>query len=139
GRFRSCITQQEKYLLLCQRYIEMNPVRAGMVEHPGAYRWSSYGFNGQGETSALLSPHPVYLSTGRTSEERQASYQELFRQEMDPGVIDQIRRATNGNFSLGNPRFTEEIAIIFGRRVTPGKAGRPCKQAAGAEKNTEKH
>jgi putative transposase len=59
---------------------------------------------------------------------------------MEPGVIDQIRRATNGNFSLGNPRFTEEIAIMLGCRVTPGKAGRPCKQTDGDgdENNTEK-
>jgi putative transposase len=57
---------------------------------------------------------------------------------MEPGFIDQIRRATNGNFSLGNPRFTEEIAIMLGRRVTPGKAGRPCKQTDGDENNTEK-
>jgi len=139
GRFRSCITQQEEYLLLCQRYIEMNPVRAGIVEHPGEYRWSSYGCNGQGETSALLNHHPVYLSSGRTGEERLASYRELFRHEMEPGIVDQIRRATNGNFSLGNPRFTEEITAVLGRRVIPGKAGRPCKQTADNEKNTEKN
>ena len=137
GRFRSCIAQQEEYLLVCQRYIEMNPVRAGIVEHPGEYRWSSYGCNGQGETSDLLSHHPVYLRFGRTSEERQASYRELFRQELESGVVDQIRQATNGNFALGNPRFTEDIAVMLGRRVIPGKAGRPRKKSAGDESNTE--
>jgi len=125
GRFRSCIAQQEKYLLVCQRYIEMNPVRAGIVEHPGEYRWSSYGCNGQGETMGLLSHHSVYLSLGQTEKERQVAYRELFRHELEPGVIDQIRQATNGNFALGNSRFTEEIAVILDRRVIPGKAGRP--------------
>jgi len=138
GRFRSCIAQQEEYLLVCQRYIEMNPVRAGLVEHPGDYHWSSYGCNGQGETSDLLNHHPVYLGLGRTGEERQAAYRELFRHELEPGIVDRIRQASNGNFALGNPRFTEEIAAMLGRRVIPGKAGRPCKKSAADGKNTEK-
>jgi putative transposase len=138
GRFRSCVAPQEEYLLVCQRYIEMNPVRAGLVEHPGGYHWSSYGCNGQGETSYLLSHHPVYLGLGRTDEERQVAYRELFRHELEPGIVDRIRQASNGNFALGNPRFTEEIAAMLGRRVIPGKAGRPCKKSAADGKNAEK-
>ncbi len=138
GRFRSCIAQQEEYMLVCQRYIEMNPVRAGLVEHPGDYRWSSYGCNGQGETSELLRHHPIYLSLGRTGEERLVAYRELFRHELEPGLVDQIRQATNGNFALGNLRFTDEIAAILGRRVIPGKTGRPCKKTAGIENNAKK-
>ena len=48
GRFRSCLTQDDEYLLRCYRYIELNPVRAGMVSHPAEYPWSSYQVNGQG-------------------------------------------------------------------------------------------
>ena len=132
GRFRSSIIQQQEYLFSCQRYIEMNPVRAGIVEHPGEYRWSSYQVNGQGRSSDLLSPHPLYLSLGRTDTERQTAYRELFRYELESGEIDKIRKATNGNFALGNNRFKEEISEMLGRRVTPGKAGRPRK------KNVEK-
>ena len=55
GRFRSCPTQEESYLLACMRYIELNPVRAGMVTHPGPYRWSSYRANAEGESSRLIS------------------------------------------------------------------------------------
>jgi putative transposase len=139
GRFRSCIAQQEKYLLICQRYIELNPVRAGIAKHPGEYRWSSYGCNGQGDASNLLSHHPVYLGLGNSDEERQDAYRELFRHELDSGVVDQIRQATNGNFAHGNPRFTEEIAAILGRRVLPGKAGRPYKKTVGHENNAEKN
>ena len=127
GRFRSCIAQQENYLLICQRYIELNPVRAGIVDHPGEYRWSSYRANAQGEIVDLLSHHPLYMSLGQTSEERQAAYRELFRNELEPGVIDEIRQATNGNFALGSERFKKEIARVLGRRVTPGKSGRPRK------------
>lgn len=125
GRFRSCLTQAEDYLLACQRYIELNPVRAGMVAHPGEYRWSSYGANAQGEASVLLTPHPVYAALGVDMESRLEAYRELFRYELEPGLIDQIRRATNGNFALGNERFAQELAAMLGRRVLPGTAGRP--------------
>lgn len=128
GRFRSCLIQQQDYLFIAQRYIEMNPVRAEMVQHPGEYRWSSYGVNGQGEPSSLIEPHFLYKELGRTPEERQSSYRELFRHELDPGEIDKIRKATNGNFSLGDNRFNAEISEMLGRRVSPGRAGRPKKK-----------
>ena len=127
GRFRSCLTQAETYLLACQRYIELNPVRAGMVAHPGEYRWSSYGGNAQDEANSLLTSHPVYAGLGLDATSRQAAYRELFRYELEPGVVDNIRRATNGNFALGDARFAEQIATTLGRRVTPGVSGRPRK------------
>jgi len=49
GRFRSCLTQEDAYLLTCQRYIELNPVRTDMVSHPADYRWPSYRANAQGK------------------------------------------------------------------------------------------
>ncbi|WP_153111496.1 transposase [Propionivibrio limicola] len=128
GRFRSCPTQEESYLLACQRYIELNPVRAGMVEHPGDYRWSSYRTNAQGEASDLVTTHALYDGLGADPACRQVAYRELFRYELEPGVVDAIRNATNGNFALGNSRFTEEISRALGRRATPGKSGRPRKQ-----------
>ncbi len=128
GRFRSSIIQQDEYLFSCQRYIEMNPVRAGIVKHPGEYRWSSYQINGQGKISDLLRPHSLYLDLGRNDAERQQSYRELFRYELEAGEIDKIRKATNGNYALGNDRFSEEVSRVLGCRVTPGKAGRPRKK-----------
>nr|WP_319394713.1 hypothetical protein [uncultured Desulfobacter sp.] len=106
----------------------MNPVRAGIVKHPGEFRWSSYGYNGQGEKSALIKPHLLYHELGGTEEDRRSAYRELFRHNLDPGEIDQIRKATNGNFALGAKRFQDEISEMLGRRVIPGKAGRPKKQ-----------
>ncbi|MDP3480899.1 MAG: transposase [Desulfoprunum sp.] len=128
GRFRSCMAQQENYLLLCHRYIELNPVRAGIVAHPGEYRWSSYRGNAQGESSNILHHHPVYMGLGRTDTDRQTAYRELFRHELEPGVIDDIRKATNGNYALGSERFKKEISEVAGRRATPGKSGRPRKK-----------
>lgn len=125
GRFRSCLTQEEGYLLACQRYIELNPVRAQMVEHPAEYRWSSYRSNAQGEACDKISPHPLYLALGTTPAERQAAYRELFRYELDPGMVDAIRQATNGNYALGDARFSQEISSMLGRRAVKGTPGRP--------------
>ena len=129
GRFRSCPVQEEDYLLACQRYIELNPVRAGMVAHPGDYPWSSYCANAQGEANPLLRPHRLYLALGGAAFARQAAYRELFRYELEPGVVDQIRRASNGNFVLGSERFAAEVAVVLGRRTLPGRPGRPRQEA----------
>lgn len=130
GRFHSCLTQEESYLLSCMRYIELNPVRASMVAHPGEYRWSSYRANAQGEEELLISPHPLYVSLGAEADSRAAAYRELFRHELDPGLVDEIRKATNGNFALGNSRFSVEIEAALGRRAVPGRSGRPSKVPA---------
>jgi putative transposase len=127
GRFRSCLVQDETYLLACQRYIELNPVRAGMVEHPAEYRWSSYRANAQGEADALVKPHPLYDALGRDAASREAAYRELFRYELELGLVDEIRRATNGNYALGNERFAEQVTAALGRRAVPGRSGRPRK------------
>jgi len=128
GRFRSSIIEQQDYLFVCQRYIEMNPVRADMVSHPGEYSWSSYQVNGQGEISELITPHPLYLDLGQNEKERHDAYRELFRYELESGEINKIRKATNGNFALGSEKFAKEISDMLGRRVIPGKNGRPRKE-----------
>lgn len=128
GRYKSCLAQSDRYVLACYRYIELNPVRAGMVEHPAEYAWSSYRFNGQGQGDSLLNPHENYLALGASSEERTRRYRDLFRAHMEPGLIDEIRHAVNGNYVLGDSRFTAEIEAALKRRATPGKAGRPVKR-----------
>jgi putative transposase len=125
GRFRSCIAQEERYLLICQKYIELNPVRAGLVEHPGEYCWSSYRANAQGEASELLDYHLLYQDLGRTCAERVAAYRKLLRSPLESGIENEIRNATNGNYGLGDEQFKTEIESILGRRITPGKPGRP--------------
>lgn len=86
GRYRSCLTQDAGYVLACYRYIELNPVRAGMIEHPAEYPWSSYRANAQGEFSTLLSPHRLYTGLAAEDDKRLAVYRELFRCELDPGL-----------------------------------------------------
>ena len=125
GRYRSCLVQERHYVLTCYRYIEMNPVRAGMVSHPAEYRWSSYRVNGQGELLDWLIPHDEYQALGLERETRLASYRGLFDTAMAPDLIANIRTATNGNYALGNQRFKSEVERTLRRRATPGKPGRP--------------
>jgi putative transposase len=128
GRYRSCIAQDETYVLSCYRYIELNPVRAGIVAHPGEYRWSSYHVNAQGAMSSFVKPHPLYSALGDDDDKRKIAYRELFRDQLDPALVDEIRTATNGNYALGSPAFQEAVADTLGRRATPGKPGRPRKR-----------
>lgn len=127
GRYRSCPIQSENYLLACQRYIELNPVRAGLANHPADYRWSSYQANALGSDGSLVTPHALYLSLGTEAASRLSAYQMLFHDALAPALLEQIRQATNGNFVLGNPGFVAEIVPIQGQRMVPGKPGRPRK------------
>ena len=124
GRFRSCLTQTEDYVLACHRYIELNPVRAGMVKHPHDYRWTSYHANGDGRADALITPHPEYLRLGRQADQRRAAYRALFKAHMDPEQMEQIRLATNGNFALGGERFQRQIEAALGCRAERRQPGR---------------
>jgi putative transposase len=128
GRFRSCIAQEEDYVLACYRYIEENPLRAGMVKHPRQYRWSSYRVNAEGRTSTVIDPHAQYLGLGRNAAARRAAYRALFRTDLDAEMLTDIRLATNGNFALGNQRFRTEIERALGRRVDRRASGRPRRE-----------
>lgn len=127
GRYRSCPVQEEQYLMNCQRYIELNPVRAGMVKHPADYRWSSYRVNAHGLQSSLVTPHEVYLSLGSEPVSRRKAYRQLFQYALDPKALDEIRAATKGNFVLGSDSFAKQISAALGRRVVPSPIGRPPK------------
>ena len=129
GRFRSCLTQAEDYVLACYRYIELNPVRAGMVRHPREYPWSSYRANAEGHSNALIQPHDIYKRLGRSAASRREAYRMLVEARLEDEVLDKIRAATNGNYVLGTTRFQEEIGHKLGRRVIKGEAGRPAKGA----------
>jgi putative transposase len=136
GRFRSSIVQAETYLLRCQRYIELNPVRAGMVDAPGAYPWSSFGVNALGHRGELITPHPLFLALGPDDVNRRAAYLELLRRELEPMELEEIRTSANAGYALGNERFRKDMAVALGRRVGPGKPGRPSeglKRHAGGE------
>ena len=129
GRYKSTLIDSERYLLTCMRYIELNPVRAAMVEHPGDYPWSSYLANAQGAPDVLIAPHSLYRRLGRADEERQSAYRQLFRAQIPKADVDAIRDATNKAWALGDSRFVSKIAALSGRRAVPLPRGRPKRQS----------
>lgn len=133
GRFKASLIETEPYLLTCMRYIEMNPVRAGMVVHPGEYRWSSYRANGTGEADGLVTPHAVYLSLGATAERRQHAYRGLFSGHLNGGELHAVRDALNQELVLGREDFKDRIEATLKRQARPGKPGRPRKEGAAPE------
>ena len=123
GRYKATLIDTEAYLLTCMRYIELNPVRAGMVAHPSEYSWSSYGYNALGQTGNLMSPHPEYRRLGQTDEECRSAYQQLFEYPVSEESIKAIREATNKVWVLGNDRFKQSIQEKLKRRVEPSAKG----------------
>jgi putative transposase len=130
GRFKSTVVDADNYLLTVYRYIELNPVRAGMVEHAADYPWSSYQGNAMGKPIQLLTPHPLYLNLGTTVAERQSAYRALFSGLMPEHDIAAIRRATNKAWVLGDEHFKAQIAAKTGRRPEPAGRGGDRKSAA---------
>jgi putative transposase len=94
GRYRSSIIDSARYFFTCSRYIELNPVRAGLVTAPDGYSWSSYGRNACGVADCLVTPHPLYESLGTSDAERQSAYRSLFSEPIAIDAIDVLRRAT---------------------------------------------
>jgi len=127
GRYRSSLVSNDSHLLACYRYIELNPVRANIVNHPREYRWSSYRSNSEGIADNLLSVHETYLSLGDNRETRCRNYRDLFTVDLDPTVISEIRRCANGDLVFGNDQFKDEIAQNLKRPSRHGKSGRPKK------------
>lgn len=130
GRYKATLIDTESYLLKCMRYIELNPVRAGMVEHPSEYQWSSYRKNALGQEDVLAQPHFIYQELGRTESDRETAYAQLFDSLLSEGDISMIRDSTNKGWALGNARFREKIEMLSGRRASPrprGKSKKPDK------------
>ena len=117
GRFRSCLTQTEEYVLTCYRYIELNPVRAGIVRAPQGYRWSSHHANAFGATDAVVVPHDEYLALGSDALTRQAAYQLLFAVDLPEHELAAVRVATNKGWALGAKRFRDDVASLLERRT----------------------
>jgi putative transposase len=126
GRHRSSLVQSEQYLLTCMRYIELNPVRAGMVERPEEYKWSSYGTNAWGDQS-WLRPCGEYHRLGTTNQARCYAYRELFKTQLSEQDLHLIRKAAHYCQPVGNDRFREQIEKQYGIKLGKMQRGRPRK------------
>ena len=125
SRYKSSVVQAEPYLLSCMRYIELNPVRAAMVDDPAHYRWTSYRRNGLGQDDSHITAHPIYDALGPGGKSRQSAYRALFKAALDTDTIDDIRLALNQNQPLGNSRFHAQIEKKLGERREARPRGRP--------------
>ena len=125
SRYKASVVQSDTYLLACQRYIELNPVRAAMVTDPAHYRWTSYRYNALGQADSRLTPHALYLTLGQSDKARQVAYRGLFRAHLDETAIDDIRLALNQNQPLGNSRFHAQIERKTGELRKARPRGRP--------------
>ena len=101
GRYRSTLIDSEQYLFTCLRYVELNPVRAGLVPQPSHYRWSSYPANALGWSDPLVVAHERYVALGGNAAERQAAYSALIDRVLDPHTLTMIRLAIHNSWSLG--------------------------------------
>ncbi len=123
GRYKATLLDSERYLLTCSRYIELNPVRAGIVRFPEDYLWSSYHGNALGKNDPLIVSHPVYNALGKGSASRSRSYRALFDHHINPNDINVIREATNKAWVLGNERFKQQIEKLSNRQLSPKPKG----------------
>jgi putative transposase len=129
GRFKASPVHAEDYLLKCMRYIELNPVRAGMVEQPGDYRWSSFRRNGTGQVDRLITEHPVYTALAETAEERRNAYSATFHAQLDNAALSEIRSAAQAGTLLSEERFRKELEVVHQLRLSSRPRGRPPKDA----------
>lgn len=128
GRYRCTLVQPERYLLACMAYIELNPVRAGLVNDPAAYPWSSHAHHLGLRTDRLVAPHALYWALGNTPFAREAAYADLVRAGLSPAQQAALTEATLRGWALGDADYVAELQKRTGRRLSKGRAGRPPKR-----------
>jgi putative transposase len=132
GRYRSAPVQSERYLLACMVYIDLNPVRAGIVARVGDYPWSSYGHYAGLRPDKRITAHPLYWQLGNTPFEREARYVEQVAQGLTAKQQQQLTESALKNWALGESEFVASLEKQTGRRTERARAGRPARSGPGA-------
>lgn len=130
GRYRSTLIESERYLLACMVYIDLNPVRAGMVGRPEDFRWSSYRHSIGQLGDKLVTPHALYWALGNTPFAREAAYAVLVQTGLSEGQRSELTQSALSGWALGSEAFVRELGQDTTRRLVRGKAGRPFKKLA---------
>ena len=125
GRFRSNLIDSENYLFACHRYIELNPVRAGIAATPSDYPWSSHAYYARGRPDRVIREHPAYFTLGPTPEDRRNSFLSLFDDPVTGEELVRIRTALNKGWALGTEAFLDRMEATLGESVRPPRRGRP--------------
>ena len=128
GRFRSSLVDSETYLLTCHRYIECNPVRAGIVTEPAAYPWSSHAHYAGRRADPLITEHEQFLALGKGIGDRRSAFHGLFSIPLADDVLAIIRTAANTDSAVGSDAFMTRAEVLLGRSVRPPTRGRPKKE-----------
>jgi putative transposase len=125
GPHKGIIVESTTYVLTCMRYIELNPVRAGIVARPADYRWSSDAANALGEANCIVSPHDAYVHLGQTLPQRREAYRALCDVELTAETLERIRNCTQSGTPMGRERFKAQIEKTLCRKVGGETRGRP--------------
>lgn len=131
GRYKACPVIDDGYVLRCQRYIELNPLRARIVADPGDYRWSSHRGAALAEPDPLVHPHRAWLALGPDQPTRQRAWRDLVTEAVDPGETDAIRLHLQRQHLYGPERIRRDIETRLGRTVGAIRIGRPRKPIDG--------
>lgn len=133
-RYKSSLIDSEQYLFTCMRYIELNPVRAGMVQHPSHYCWSSFHHNALGKTDSLIEPHEKYSSLGENLQSCQENYWKLFEHPLQQEVLDLLRLTASRCRVLGSDQFKQTVSTALNRHLDPAVRGGDRKSKSYQEK-----
>ena len=125
GRYRSTLIDTERYLLACMAYIDLNPVRAGLVGDPRDYSWSSHRHHVGLRPDRLVTPHPLYWELGNTPFAREAAYAELVAAGISSEQQDALTQSALSGWALGDEKFVADLQRRTERRVQKNQAGRP--------------
>ncbi len=125
GRYKSTLIQTDRYLLACMAYIDLNPVRAGLVLQPQDYPWSSHSHYLGLRHERLITPHALFWELGNTPFAREATYAELVQSGISAAQQAAITQATLSGWALGEADFVEDLQKRTARRVVKASAGRP--------------
>jgi putative transposase len=128
GRYRSTVIQSERHLLACMVYLDLNPVRAGMVSDPVEHPWSSHHHHIGTRVDKLITPHALYWQLGNTPFAREVAYTDMVRAGLSVNQVGALTRATLSGWALGDDAFKSSLQAQTLRRVSPGLIGRPPKK-----------
>ncbi len=125
GRYKSTVIQSERYLLTCMAYMDLNPVRAGMVQSPKDYAWSSHKHYVGATVDKVVTPHPLYWELGNTPFSREAAYFEMVNAGVSAAHHKTLTDHTHAGWAAGDESFVEVLSKVTDRRATKAKVGRP--------------
>jgi putative transposase len=127
GRYKATVIDASQYLLLCSRFIELDPVRTGLAPNPADYPWSSCAHHVGGKPDTLITDHPIYWGLGNTPFDRELAYRAMLDHGLSAHEVEMLAGVGSKGWPLGSEKFKDSLARQLSRRVSPAKRGRPAR------------